>query len=144
MGRVFGCYSMSMVHGNVLIQTAPTLYFQNNLCLLSTCSLCWFFFSVVLQNVPLQPLLPFHRQLWKHNVSLSVSWRSSALWEVNLILNNFWSTESYFNQFSEFLKTLNALCICLKYKHPWSMKRVIRSDKQISFPCQVEKMRLWR
>jgi hypothetical protein len=45
---------------------------------------------------------------------------------------NFWSTESIFNQFSVFLKTLNALCICLRYKHPRSMKRVIRSDKPVT------------
>jgi hypothetical protein len=42
---------------------------------------------------------------------------------------NFLSTESIFNQFSVFLKTLNALCVCLQYKHPRSIKRVIRSDK---------------
>jgi hypothetical protein len=45
---------------------------------------------------------------------------------------NFWSTESIFNQFSVFLKTLNALCICLQYKHPTSMKRVIKSDKPVT------------
>jgi hypothetical protein len=45
---------------------------------------------------------------------------------------NFWSTESIFNQFSLFLKTLNALCICPQYKHPRSMKRVIRSDKPVT------------
>jgi hypothetical protein len=31
-----------------------------------------------------------------------------------------------------FLKTLNALCICLQYKHPRSIKRVIRSDKPVT------------
>jgi hypothetical protein len=45
---------------------------------------------------------------------------------------NFWSTESIFNQFSVFLKTLNTLCVCLLYKHPRSMKRVIRSDKPVT------------
>jgi hypothetical protein len=45
---------------------------------------------------------------------------------------NFWSTEPIFNQFSVFLKTLNALCVCLQSKHPRSMKRVIRSDKLIT------------
>jgi hypothetical protein len=45
---------------------------------------------------------------------------------------NFWSTESIFNQFSVFLKTLNALCVCLQYKHPRSMKRVIRSDNPVA------------
>jgi hypothetical protein len=45
---------------------------------------------------------------------------------------NFWSTESIFNQFSVFLKTLSALCICLQYKHPRSMKRVIRLDKPVT------------
>jgi hypothetical protein len=45
---------------------------------------------------------------------------------------NFWSTESIFNQFSVFLKTLNAPCVCLQYKHPMSMKRVIRSDKPVT------------
>jgi hypothetical protein len=45
---------------------------------------------------------------------------------------NFWSTESIFNQFSVFLKTLNALCVCLQYKHPRSMKRVIKSDKPVT------------
>jgi hypothetical protein len=45
---------------------------------------------------------------------------------------NFWSTESVFNQFSVFLKTLNALCVCLQYKHPRSMKRVIRSEKPVT------------
>jgi hypothetical protein len=45
---------------------------------------------------------------------------------------NFWSTESIFNQFSVFLKTLNALCVCLQYKHPRPMKRVIRSDKPVT------------
>jgi hypothetical protein len=45
---------------------------------------------------------------------------------------NFWSTESIFNQFSMFLKTLNALCVCLQYKHPRSIKRVIRSDKPVT------------
>jgi hypothetical protein len=45
---------------------------------------------------------------------------------------NFWSTESIFNQFSVFLKTLNALCVCLQYKHPRSIKRVIRSDKPVT------------
>jgi hypothetical protein len=60
---------------------------------------------------------------------------------VNWILNNFWSTESIFNQFSEFLKTLNALCVCLQYKHPRSMKRIIRSDKPITsvFPVKSPK-----
>jgi hypothetical protein len=48
---------------------------------------------------------------------------------VNWILKNFWSAESIFNQFSVFLKTLNAICVCLQYKHPRSMKRVIRTDK---------------
>jgi hypothetical protein len=42
---------------------------------------------------------------------------------------NFWSTESIFNQFSVFVKTLNALRVCLQYKHP---KRVIRSDKPVT------------
>jgi hypothetical protein len=41
------------------------------------------------------------------------------------------STESIFNQVSMFLKTLNALCVCLQYKHPRSMKIVIRSDKPV-------------
>jgi hypothetical protein len=45
---------------------------------------------------------------------------------------NFWSTESIFNQFSVFLKTLNALCVCLQYKHARSIKRVIRSDKPVT------------
>jgi hypothetical protein len=45
---------------------------------------------------------------------------------------NFWSTESMFNQFSVFLKTLNALCVCLQYRHPRSIKRVIRSDKPVT------------
>jgi hypothetical protein len=45
---------------------------------------------------------------------------------------NFWSTELIFNQFSVFLKTLNALCVCLHYKHPRSIKRVIRSDKPVT------------
>jgi hypothetical protein len=31
-----------------------------------------------------------------------------------------------------FLKTLNALCVCLQYEHPRSMKRVIRSDKPVT------------
>jgi hypothetical protein len=30
------------------------------------------------------------------------------------------------------VKTLNALCVCLQYKHPRSMKRVIRSDKPVT------------
>jgi hypothetical protein len=40
-----------------------------------------------------------------------------------------------------FLKTLNALCICLRYKHPRSVKRVIRSDKPITsvFPVKSKK-----
>jgi hypothetical protein len=45
---------------------------------------------------------------------------------------NFWSTESIFNQFSVVLKILNALCVCLQYKHPRSMERVIRSDKPVT------------
>jgi hypothetical protein len=45
---------------------------------------------------------------------------------------NFWSTQSIFNQFSVFLKTLNAFCVCLQYKHPRSMKRVIRADKPVT------------
>jgi hypothetical protein len=45
---------------------------------------------------------------------------------------NFWSPESIFNQFSVFLKTMNALCVCLQYKHPRSIKRVIRSDKPVT------------
>jgi hypothetical protein len=45
---------------------------------------------------------------------------------------NFWSTEPIFNQFSVFLKTLNALCVCLQYKHPRSIKRVITSDKPVT------------
>jgi hypothetical protein len=45
---------------------------------------------------------------------------------------NFLSTESILNQFSVFLKTLNAICVCLQYKHPRSMKRVIRSDKPVT------------
>jgi hypothetical protein len=47
-------------------------------------------------------------------------------------LVNFLSTESIFNQFSVFLKTLNALCVCSQYKHPRAIKRVIRSDKPIT------------
>jgi hypothetical protein len=35
---------------------------------------------------------------------------------------NFWSTESIFNQFSVFLKTLNALCVCLQYNTPGQWK----------------------
>jgi hypothetical protein len=45
---------------------------------------------------------------------------------------NFSSTESIFNQFSVFLKILNALCVCLQYKHPRSIKRVIRSGKPVT------------
>jgi hypothetical protein len=45
---------------------------------------------------------------------------------------NFWSTKSIFNQFSVFVKTLNALCVCLQYKHLRSMKRVIRSNKPVT------------
>jgi hypothetical protein len=45
---------------------------------------------------------------------------------------NFRSTESIFDQFSAFLKTLNALCVCLQYEHPRSMKRVIRSDNPVT------------
>jgi hypothetical protein len=45
---------------------------------------------------------------------------------------NFWSTESIFNQFSMFLKTLNALCVWLQYEHPRSIKRVIGSDKPVT------------
>jgi hypothetical protein len=45
---------------------------------------------------------------------------------------NFWFTESIFNQFSVFLKTLNALCVWLQYKHPRSVERVIRSDKPVT------------
>jgi hypothetical protein len=45
---------------------------------------------------------------------------------------NFRSPESIFNQFSVFVKTLNALCVCLQYKRPRSMKRVIRSDKIVT------------
>jgi hypothetical protein len=45
---------------------------------------------------------------------------------------HFWSTESIFNQFSVFFKTLNALCVCLQCKHPRSIKRVIRSDKPVT------------
>jgi hypothetical protein len=57
---------------------------------------------------------------------------------------NFWSTESIFNQFSVFFKTLNAPCVCLQYKHPRSMKRVIRSDKPTGLfapPFLVAQMR---
>jgi hypothetical protein len=45
---------------------------------------------------------------------------------------NFSSTESIFYQFSAFLKTWNALCVCLQYKHPRSIKKVIRSDKPVT------------
>jgi hypothetical protein len=45
---------------------------------------------------------------------------------------NFWSTESIFNQFSMFLRTLNALCVCLQYKHLRSIKRVIISDNPVT------------
>jgi hypothetical protein len=45
---------------------------------------------------------------------------------------NFWSTESIFNHFSVFLKTLNALCVCLQHKHTRSVRRVIRSDKRVT------------
>jgi hypothetical protein len=42
---------------------------------------------------------------------------------VNWNLNNFWSTEPIFNQFFfVFLRTVNALCVCLQYKHPRSIK----------------------
>jgi hypothetical protein len=77
--------------------------------------------------------LPFHCQLWKRNDSLSAR-RSSVLWEVPIYSSqlNFWSTESIFNQFSVFLKTFNALCVCLQYNYPRSMKRVIRSDKPVT------------
>jgi hypothetical protein len=43
---------------------------------------------------------------------------------------NFWTTESIFNQFSVFLKTLNALCVCLQYKHPRSMKESLGQTSQ--------------
>jgi hypothetical protein len=42
---------------------------------------------------------------------------------VNWILNKFWSTESIFNQLGVFLKTLNALCVCLQNKYPRSIKK---------------------
>jgi hypothetical protein len=60
---------------------------------------------------------------------------------VNWMLNNCWSTESIFNQFSVILKTLNALCACLQYKHTRSIIRVIRSDKPITsvFPVKSQK-----
>jgi hypothetical protein len=60
---------------------------------------------------------------------------------VNWIVNNFWSTQSIFNQFSVFLKTLNVLCVCLQYKHPRSKIRVIRSDKPVTwvFPVKSQK-----
>jgi hypothetical protein len=45
---------------------------------------------------------------------------------------NFWSTESIFNQLSVFVKTLNALCVCLQYKHPRLVKRVTRSIKPVT------------
>jgi hypothetical protein len=45
---------------------------------------------------------------------------------------NFWSTEPIFNQFSVFLKPLNALCVCLQYKHARSIKRIIRSGKPVT------------
>jgi hypothetical protein len=51
---------------------------------------------------------------------------------VNWHLNNFWSDEPIFNQCFVFLKTSNALCICLQYKHPRSLKRVISSDKPVT------------
>jgi hypothetical protein len=40
-----------------------------------------------------------------------------------------------------FLKTLNALCVCLQYKHPRSIKRVIRSGKPMTlvFPVKSQK-----
>jgi hypothetical protein len=31
-----------------------------------------------------------------------------------------------------FLKTMNALCVCLQYKHPRSIERVIKSDKPVT------------
>jgi hypothetical protein len=62
---------------------------------------------------------------------------------VNWILNNFWSTESIFKHLCVLLKTLNALCVCLQYKHPISIKRVSRSGKPITsvFPVKSQKMR---
>jgi hypothetical protein len=41
---------------------------------------------------------------------------------VNWNLNNFWSTEPIFNQFFVFLRTMNALCVCVQYKYPRSIK----------------------
>jgi hypothetical protein len=43
---------------------------------------------------------------------------------------NFWSTESIFNQFSVFLKILNALCVCLQYKHPNQWKESLGQTSQ--------------
>jgi hypothetical protein len=56
---------------------------------------------------------------------------------------NFRSTELIFNQFSVFLKTLNAPCVCLQYKHPRSMKRVIRSDKPVTFAPPFLVTQMW-
>jgi hypothetical protein len=57
----------------------------------------------------------------------------------------FWSTESIFNQFSVFSKTkFNALCVCLQYEQPRSIKIDIRSGKPITLVFSVvTKMRLW-
>jgi hypothetical protein len=87
---------------------------------------------------------PFHRQLWKRYVSQCQAFQQlvkSSHTLADWILNNSLSTESIFNQFSVLLKTLNALCVCLKYKHPRSIKRVIRSDKSITsvFPVKSQK-----
>jgi hypothetical protein len=57
--------------------------------------------------------------------------RSSHILIISILIN-VWSTESIFNQFSVFLKTWNALCVCLAYEHPRSIERVIRSAKSIT------------
>jgi hypothetical protein len=75
--------------------------------------------------------------IWRFVNPFTTSCQSSHTL-VNGMLNNFWSTESIFNQFRVFLKTLNALCVCLQCKHPRSIKRFIRSDKPITSVFRVK------
>jgi hypothetical protein len=70
---------------------------------------------------------------WENAMSLTVpgSVRSSHTL-VNWNVNNVWSTESIFNQFSVILRTVNALCVCLQYKHPRSIKELSGQTRQVA------------
>jgi hypothetical protein len=91
--------------------------------------------------------------LWSLTLSLPAVQNAMSLWVPGVpascekfphTADNFWPTELICNQFlCVFLRALNALCVCLHYKHPRLINQFWWVNK-CSFLCDfVPKKRLW-